>query len=160
MERSRGKRFSNLLRIPIGVAIIEKVCRGRVVGEQGMFAILIVDNNVIFRNLLWETLNSNFPAVEVYQASSGEEAISMAKTKMPDLIFMDIELGGENGLNIVRQIKEDQPDITVAILTSYDLPEYKEAARRHKVDYFLTKGVSTQEDILSVVNAAYSARQA
>ncbi len=84
----------------------------------------------------------------------------MAKTKMPDLIFMDIELGGENGLNIVRQIKNDQPEVTVAILTSYDLPEYKEVARRHKVDYFLTKGVSTQEDILAVVDAVYSARQA
>ncbi len=127
----------------------------RLGGVVGMLGVLIVDNNVIFRNLLWETLHAHFPTLDLYQASNGKEALETVENSFPDLIFMDIELDGENGFNVIRKIKSEQPDIRIAVLTSYDLPEYEEAARQHKVDYFLTKGVSTQEDILEVVDAVF-----
>jgi len=58
---------------------------------------------------------------------------------------MDIRLPGENGLELTKKIKKNYPDITVVIVTSYDLPEYREAARESMADYFVPKGWSVQD---------------
>ena len=50
---------------------------------------------------------------------------------------MDIRLPGENGLELTKRIKMNYPDIIMVILTNYDLPEYREAARESMADYFV-----------------------
>ena len=57
---------------------------------------------------------------------------------------MDIRLPGENGLELIKKIKMNYPDVTVVILTSYNLPEYRQAALQNKADYFVTKDSPTQ----------------
>ena len=65
---------------------------------------------------------------------------------------MDIRLPGENGLELTKKIKMSYPDIIIVILTSYDLPEYRQAARESKADYFVTKDSPTQ-DFLTLVES-------
>ncbi len=127
-------------------------------GESGMFRILIVEDNNFFRELLKDTLLSQFPSLDIFEAADGKEAIQKVKTLLPDLIFMDIRLGEESGLKIIQKIKAKYPNIIIAILTGYDLPEYREAARQYEVDHFLTKGISTQEDIIGWLESILSAR--
>jgi len=52
---------------------------------------------------------------------------------------MDIELPGEKGLELNREIKANHPDIIFSILTSHYSPEYREAATQCKASYFLSK---------------------
>jgi DNA-binding NarL/FixJ family response regulator len=52
---------------------------------------------------------------------------------------MDIKLPGENGLKLTEKIKATHPNITIFILTSYDIPEYREAAFQSGADRFLAK---------------------
>jgi DNA-binding NarL/FixJ family response regulator len=66
---------------------------------------------------------------------------------------MDIKLPGENGLELTAKIKAIYPNITVIILTSYDTPEYREAAIQAKANHFLSKGSSTREGILTLVKS-------
>ena len=68
----------------------------------------------------------------------------------PNLIFMDIRLPEENGLELTRKIKADYPDTIIIILTSHDLPEYREAATRCKANYFLSKGSMTTDEIFKL----------
>ena len=124
-----------------------------------MFRTLIVEDSVIFRHLLKETINSQFPKMEVSEAADGEEARQKIKTLSPDLIFMDIKLPGESGLELTKAIKAQYPNIIIIILTSYDSPEYREAATQYNADYFLSKGSSTREGILALVKSILS-RQA
>jgi len=58
---------------------------------------------------------------------------------------MDIRLPGENGLELTKRIKMNYPDIIMVILTSYALPEYRQAARESMADYFVPKGWSIQD---------------
>jgi DNA-binding NarL/FixJ family response regulator len=71
---------------------------------------------------------------------------------------MDVRLPGENGLEITRKIKIQRPDIVVMILTSYDLPEYRDVALQCGANHFIVKGSSTFEEISSLVNF-YAARR-
>ncbi len=116
---------------------------------------LLVEDNVTFRQSLKETLHSRFPLMDIIEAGDGVEALEKIKRSLPDLIFMDIKLPGENGLSLTRKIKIEYPDVVIVILTSYDLPEYREAAFQYHADYFITKA-SLSTEIVEVVESALS----
>jgi DNA-binding NarL/FixJ family response regulator len=115
--------------------------------------VLIVEDSAIFRKLLKETLQSRFPSMEILEAVDGEEAMQEINAQKPDLIFMDIKLPGESGLDLTTKVKAKYPDVIVIILTSYDTPEYREAAVRVKANHFLSKGSSSKEGILALVES-------
>lgn len=120
-----------------------------------MMQALIVEDNVTFRQSFKEILKVEFPSLELAEAGDGKEALEKIEALHPALIFMDIKLPGENGLQLTRKIKASHPDAIVIILTSYDLPEYREAAQRSKANYFITKGSPTHE-IFEVIRSALS----
>lgn len=120
-----------------------------------MVTALLVEDNVAFRESLKETLHSRFPAIGVAEAGDGEEALQKIGACVPDLIFMDIKLPGENGLSLTKRIKTAHPDVVVVVLTSYDLPEYREAAFQYHANHFIAKtSVSTR--IVEVVDSILS----
>jgi DNA-binding NarL/FixJ family response regulator len=120
---------------------------------------LIVEDSALYRKLLKETLQSRFPSMEIIEAEEGEEAMKqMGVHSPPDLIFMDIKLPGENGLELTGKIKAKYPGVIIIILTSYDSPEYREAAARVKADHFLSKGSSSKEGILTLVESVLAGR--
>jgi DNA-binding NarL/FixJ family response regulator len=116
-----------------------------------MFTTLIVEDNAPFRHFLNELLRERFPAMIIAEAEKGEEARRKVQTLVPDLIFMDIELSGENGLGLTKEIKVGYPKTIVIILTSYDLPEYRKAAAQYGASYFFSKGSVSVEEIVKVV---------
>jgi DNA-binding NarL/FixJ family response regulator len=117
--------------------------------------ILIVEDNATFRQSLREILHSEFPSLDIIEASDGEEALQKVADLTLDLIFMDIKLPGENGLSVTKKIKARHPEIPIVILTSYDLPEYREATKESKADHFISKGSPTNK-ILEVVKSVLS----
>jgi CheY-like chemotaxis protein len=123
-----------------------------------MFKTLIVEDSVFFRQLLKESLLSRFPKMEILEAVDGEEALQKITTHPPDLIFMDIKLPGESGLELTKKIKAQYPNIIIIILTAYDIPEYREAAYQYNANYFLTKGSASKENILTLVESILSDR--
>ena len=106
---------------------------------------LIVEDNSTFRQSLKELLGTRFPTMDVEEAADGEEALQKIADHVPEIVFMDVKLPGENGLQITKKVKAKYPEIIVIILTYYDLPEHREAALQCGADHFLSKGTSTQE---------------
>jgi DNA-binding NarL/FixJ family response regulator len=123
-----------------------------------MFTALIVEDNLTFRHSLRDVLRERYPLMKFREASDGDEALQMIKDAPPDLIFMDIRLPGESGLEITRRIKQDHPQVPVIILTNHDLAEYREAAFRYGADFFVAKGSSTWEEITGFVESVLSKR--
>jgi DNA-binding NarL/FixJ family response regulator len=120
-----------------------------------MFNALLVEDNVSFRHALSDILLSYFPLIGVDEAGDGEEALGKVEYLRPDLIFMDIQLPGENGLEVTKKIKLVYSSIVVVILTSYGQPEYRQQAFRNGADCFLSKGDdSCMADILARVEGA------
>jgi DNA-binding NarL/FixJ family response regulator len=85
-----------------------------------MFKILIVEDHLIFRQLLRYILKELFPSMVIKEAAKGVKAMRKVDSLCPDLIFMDIRLPRENGLELTRRIKIKYPDLRIAILTSAD----------------------------------------
>ena len=112
-----------------------------------MHKILIVDDSTLFRKTLQEGLHAQFPSLVILEAKDGEEALRTIPTLLPDLIFMDIQLPNGNGLELTRFIKGLYPTIKVVILTSYDLPEYRDAVFEYKADHYAPKDL-----FMSLVN--------
>jgi len=118
-----------------------------------MFRILIVDPNGPFRHSLKKVLLNRFPIVDIQEASDGSDGLEMVQNFSPNLIFVDIHLPSESGLDLARQIKIEHPEIIIAILTSYDIPEYKAAAEISGVEHLVPKDDWTGEDIIALVHA-------
>jgi len=76
----------------------------------------------------------------------------------PDLIFMDIRLPGRNGLELTRLIKEVDSTVEVVILTSYDIPEYRDAAFQSGASQFFTKGDVGSDEIADFVRSTLTQR--
>ena len=64
-----------------------------------------------------EMSHDQLPSVEIYGAIDGEETLLQVETFRPNLIFMDIRLPGENGLQLTQEIKALYLNIAVIILT-------------------------------------------
>ncbi|MBW2121284.1 MAG: response regulator transcription factor [Deltaproteobacteria bacterium] len=110
-----------------------------------MTRILIVEDSAPFRQSLRDLLANRFPLMEVGEAENGKQAFQEIHAAIPDLIFMDIRLPGQSGLELCRRIKSDYPHIILVILTSHDLPEYRQAARGCGANHFLSKTTSSEE---------------
>jgi len=116
-----------------------------------MFNAMLVEDNILFRESLRDSLRLRFPSIEIAEAGNGAEALEKIDSLSPNLIFMDIQLPGQNGLELTEKIKKLHPDIVIIIITNYDIPEYREAAARFKADYFFSKDSITLEDIVTLV---------
>jgi DNA-binding NarL/FixJ family response regulator len=115
------------------------------------FRTLLVEDNAAFRQTLFDILSAQFPSILIEEAADGKEAFQKIDSVLPNLIFMDIKLPGENGLQLTQKIKAKHPEVIIIMLTSYDLPEYREAAYQYGANYFIVKGSSTNEEILAMV---------
>ncbi len=115
-----------------------------------MIKVLIVDDDSAFRHAVGGLLREQFPMMEVREAGNGPEALQQVEGL--DLLFVDISLSEENGLELTAKLKSGHPTLAVSILTIHDSLEYQEAAFQHGADYFVSKGAPA-EKILEVVQS-------
>jgi len=115
--------------------------------------VLIVEDNLAFRQFFKESLHSRFPSIEIFEAADGKEVLQIVEAESPHLIFMDIQLPGENGLSLTKKIKARYPGSIVAVITTYDIPEYREAAFQYGADRFLPKVSLDWNEIETVVES-------
>ena len=87
-----------------------------------------MEDNASFRDVIKEKIRVSFPAMTIYEAADGKDALEKVEALKPEIIFMDIRLPGENGLQLTQKITKKYPNTKVIILTSYDCPEYRQAA--------------------------------
>ncbi len=127
-------------------------------GEK-ILKILIVEDNDHFRQTLRSLLDARFPLMTFEEARDGSEALEKVSAFDPDLIFMDIKLPGQSGLELTKRIRHSNAEVKIIILTSYDLPEYREAARVGGANHFVSKGSSKAEEILALVETMLSEKK-
>lgn len=114
--------------------------------------ILIVDDHPLFRDGVRAMLKS-LPQVELAgEAATGEEAIAQAANLQPDIILMDIQMPGMNGIEATRQILYTSPHIGVIVLTMFEDDESVFAAMRAGARGYILKGAD-QAEILRVIEA-------
>ena len=111
-------------------------------GSTKTVSVLIVDDQHPFRDVARTVIGMTDGFVVAGEAVSGEEAVAMAGDRHPDLVLMDINLPGINGIEACRRIKAASRSTTVILLSTYsesDLPadarDYGAIEYVHKEDF-------------------------
>ena len=107
--------------------------------------VLIADDHPLFRDGIRGLLGS-LPNMEVVgEASSGEQAVELARELQPDVILMDIKMPGINGIEATREILHTSPRIGVLVVTMFEDDDSVFAAMRAGARGYLLKDSSGQE---------------
>ncbi len=122
-----------------------------------MVQAVIVERSALFRDTLKKIFRSWFPAIELIEAESGKELMERTRTIGPDLLLIDIQLVGENILEVIRRIRNRYPDTIIIALSSFDSVEYEAAAQGQGADYFISKRASVQE-VLRLIQSILTTR--
>ena len=116
--------------------------------------ILIVDDHTILREGM-NALLSNLDDIQIVgSASSGEEAVNLSQELNPDVILMDIVMGGMNGLEATRWIKEQNSTTTVIIISSEVTREYVTQGIKCGIDGYLPKNAN-RETVVEAIRSVY-----
>jgi DNA-binding NarL/FixJ family response regulator len=114
--------------------------------------ILIADDHPLFRHGIHEFLNLA-PELEVVgEATTGEEAITQAEALHPDVILMDVNMPGLNGIEATRRILNDLPHIRILVVTMFEDEGTIFAAMRAGARGYILKDAE-KENILRAIQA-------
>ena len=107
--------------------------------------ILVVEDNDRNRRLMRILLKAN--GYEVIEATTGKEAMDYLSTQSPDLILMDIQLPGKDGLTLTKEIKSNiqTKDIPIVVVTAYAMKGDKERMLEAGCDGYISKPIDTQK---------------
>ena len=100
-----------------------------------MKKILLVDDEENIRFLYEEELKEEGYAT--LSAANGEEALQLFKTEKPDLVILDIQMPGMNGIDVLRSMKTIDADIPVVLSSAY--PEFKQDLGAWASDEYIVK---------------------
>lgn len=111
--------------------------------------LLIVDDHPVFRFGLRALLESEGEFEVVAEASTGEQAVRLAKEHRPDVVLMDITMPEMNGIEATRRILETNPETGVLIVTMVDDASIFAALRAGARGYLL-KGAEGEETLRAI----------
>jgi DNA-binding NarL/FixJ family response regulator len=116
-----------------------------VTDENGLTRVLIADDHVAFRGGLRAALETAADIKVVGEAASGEEAVSRTAQLQPDVVLMDVNMPGIDGIEATRRIVDASPHVAVLVLTMHDDDDTVFAAVRAGARGYLLKGAQRAE---------------
>ena len=114
--------------------------------------VLLVDDHAILREGIKALLEKRNNIEVVAEATNGREAISSAIQYRPDVVVLDISMPLMDGLESTRQMKKENPDIKILVLTMHDDEEYFFQLLRAGASGYVTKK-SVGKELVSAIEA-------
>ncbi|MFC3883581.1 response regulator [Bacillus songklensis] len=112
---------------------------------------VIADDEMIERKAMKKFLEEKFPEIEAAgEASNGRRAIELADELLPDMMIMDINMPGINGLEAIKTIRRRHPSIKFILVSAYDSFEYAKEAMKEGVKEYILKPSAKEETIEAV----------
>lgn len=111
--------------------------------------VLIADDHPVFRFGMRALLNAMPDTEVVAEATSGHEAVAMASSTQPDVILMDINMPGVNGIEATRRIREAHPNMHILIVTMLE-DDSVFAAMRAGAHGYMVKGAEPAEVLRAI----------
>lgn len=114
--------------------------------------VLIVDDHAIVLAGLRALLKGEMGMELAGEATTGEEAIQLSRAVNPDIIVLDLNLPGLNGIQVTRKIKHEQPEVRILILTVHeDEALLREAIRAGASGYILKH--AAENELISAIHS-------
>ncbi len=119
-----------------------------------MYKIMLADDEGIVIDSLSYIIKKNFgDECEIESAKTGRKVIELAEVFRPDIVFMDIQMPGINGIDAMKEIQKTNTKIQFIVMTAYDKFDYAKQAANLGVFKFLNKPVN-QNLVLEVLRDA------
>ncbi|PYZ95522.1 DNA-binding response regulator [Alteribacter lacisalsi] len=112
--------------------------------------IMIVDDHTVLRDGLKTIFSMEKDFNVISEAESGEEALKILEKVQPEIVIMDINLPGKNGVDVTAEVKERWPDIKILVLTMYKHDEYFMSAITKGAEGYLLKDAPSEEVVDAV----------
>ena len=116
--------------------------------------ILIVDDHPILRDGLVAILGTQPDFAVAAEAASGEEALRLFQQLNPDVILLDLEMPGMDGVQVIRRLREIQREVRVVVFTAFDTDERILSAVQAGAKGYLLKGAPRSE-LFSAIRIVY-----
>jgi DNA-binding NarL/FixJ family response regulator len=123
---------------------------GRNGPEKSRRKVLVVDDHPIVREGLADLINKEKDLVVCGWAQDIPETIKAIKSLSPDVVTVDIALGSTNGLELIKDIKTEFPDLPMLALSMHQESFYAERAIRAGAKGYITKQEATKNVILAI----------
>lgn len=107
--------------------------------------ILIVDDHPVVRDGLVAILSTQVDFDVVAEAGHGTEALSAVQTYQPDIVLLDLEMPGMNGVEVLKALRQRNPNQRVIVFTAFDTDERIVEAVQAGAQGYLLKGVPRHE---------------
>jgi DNA-binding NarL/FixJ family response regulator len=101
--------------------------------------LLIVDDSDFIRDRLVDLFDDieNFDPVS--EAKNSEQAYTVFNSSSPDIVLLDIQIPGDNGIKILEKFKMLKPGVIIIMLTNYPYEQYRKRCMELGADYFFEK---------------------
>ena len=110
------------------------------------YKVLLVDDEEEVRNAIEQRINWEELGFEVIgKAQNGVKAMEIAEKLQPDVVITDIKMPYMNGLELARNLKEENPGVRILILTGFDEFEYAKEAVHLEIEEYILKPINANE---------------
>lgn len=130
----------------------------RAQSAPGAPVVMIVDDHAHFRSAMRHWIARLDARYESIEAASGEEAVALAARRKVDIVLMDMELPGIDGVKATRRIKANAPRTRVVMLTSHDASAFRDAAQEAGASAYVLKN-RVPQDLESLLAAMLGTRE-
>lgn len=123
-----------------------------------MIKILIADDHAIVREGLKQILAETSDMVVAGEAANGQEVLEQILKDDYDLVLLDISMPGRGGLDTLKQLKSDSPDLPVLMLSMYPEEQYAVRTLKAGASGYLTKK-SAPEELIAAIRKVCAGRK-
>jgi DNA-binding NarL/FixJ family response regulator len=122
--------------------------------------ILLVDDNPSYRKELNRSLRFANPTISVYDVENTDQAVRFVQTKRASLIFVDMILGDESGIECVRKIKDVDPNSKIVLMSAYPDLEFRRQGLEAGAIVFIDKKDLNKATLRQIIADATSKKDA
>ena len=115
--------------------------------------ILVVDDHPVVRAGIRRLLAAE-PDMDVAEAASGKEALTLARARQPDLIILDLNLPGMGGLDIIARLMHDKPRPRILVLSMHDDPIFAMRSLEAGADGYVSKNAPPTQILEAIARLA------
>jgi DNA-binding NarL/FixJ family response regulator len=119
-----------------------------------MIRVLIADDHALVRDGLRHILQNASGFEVVGEANDGVSTIALARSNAADVLVLDLSMPGRNGVELIKQIKEEKPALRILVLTMHAEQQYAVRAFKAGASGYLTKESASAELVTAVSKVA------
>jgi DNA-binding NarL/FixJ family response regulator len=103
--------------------------------------VLVVDDSPLVAPRVKSLLKNWEDTIVIGEAFSADEARTYLEDMTPDVILLDLNIAGKSGLDLLKEIKQSHPEITVIMFTNHSEPYYRNICKQFGADHFIDKSI-------------------